>query len=371
MQARQPEVPPGLSVAAAAAHLASSAQLAPIVSVSPELQLEIERLRAERDALAAELQIERAERVRAEERLRLFEREKLEQMRDGAASREKLASELEEARLRAMRAEARQAALDADLRLSEIADRRRGWPGAEPDRDPGAGAIAERDADAPSMEDGEPAPPPAESHPRRLGSEASMRGGTSKYSLLSRGGAAAREPAPAARAARADADAASERMAREAIRSERPATSPDPSASPGRLRMSEVPEPRWPSQGASPTPPREEWGPGARTPPPRTSAPPGARAGAGAQGGAAAGRPSIDRAQLEMRLAAGQIIETTDRFRQFQPVAQSHIKICDLLASARTLDAIDKLAAGEVARSEIISILTLFFERSFLVFKQE
>ncbi len=90
----------------------------------------------------------------------------------------------------------------------------------------------------------------------------------------------------------------------------------------------------------------------------------------GAKGGAAAGRPSIDRAQLEMRLAAGQIIETTDRFRQFQPVAQTHIKICDLLGRAHTLDEIDELAAGEVARSEIISILTLFFERSFLVFKQ-
>ena len=139
--------------------------------------------------------------------------------------------------------------------------------------------------------------------------------------------------------------------------------------------MSEVPEPRWPSQGAGPTSPREESRSGARTPPPRTGAQPAARAGAGAaagaQGGAAAGRPSIDRAQLEMRLAAGQIIETTDRFRQFQPVAQTHIRICDLLARAHTLDDIDELAAGEVARSEIISILTLFFERSFLVFKQQ
>src|SRR6185503_11998669 len=97
----------------------------------------------------------------------------------------------------------------------------------------------------------------------------------------------------------------------------------------------------------------------------------GAGAAEGARGGAAAGRPSIDRAQLEMRLAMGQIIETTDRFRQFQPVAQTHIRICDLLSRARTLDDIDELAAGEVARSEIISILTLFFERSFLVFKQD
>ena len=145
MHARQPDAPPGLSAAA------SSAQLAPLIGVSPELQLEIERLRAERDALAAELQIERAERLRAEERLRLFEREKLEQMREGAASREKLASELEEARLRAMRAEARQAALDADLRLSEIAGRRRGSAGPDPDRDASAGEIVEPDADAPAV----------------------------------------------------------------------------------------------------------------------------------------------------------------------------------------------------------------------------
>ncbi len=144
MHARQPEVSPGLSAAA------SAAQLAPLVGVSPELQLEIERLRAERDALAAELQIERAERLRAEERLRLFEREKLEQMREGAASREKLASELEEARLRAMRAEARQAALDADLRLSEIAAARR--RGTEPDRD--ASGRRDRRAGRRSSDDG-------------------------------------------------------------------------------------------------------------------------------------------------------------------------------------------------------------------------
>ena len=98
----------------------------------------------------------------------------------------------------------------------------------------------------------------------------------------------------------------------------------------------------------------------------------------GGQRGRASGRQgrrrrrtaSIDRAQLEMRLAAGQIIETTDRFRQFQPVAQTHIKICDLLARAHTLDELDAMAAGEIARSEIVSILTLFFERSFLVFKR-
>jgi hypothetical protein len=341
-----------------------------LIGVSPELQLEIERLRAERDALAAELQIERAERLRAEERLRLFEREKLEQMREGAASREKLASELEEARLRAMRAEARQAALDADLRLSEIAVRR---------RDASAGEIAEPDADALVVAD-EPEPPPEEARPRRIAAPPPTAPSTiSKYSRLSRGATApSRElvpPAPPTRATRNDAGAARDEPAREAVRPERPTVAPDASASSGgRLRMSEVPEPRWPSQGAGPTPPREEWGSGARTPPPQNAAA-GARAGAGApagaKGGAAAGRPSIDRAQLEMRLAAGQTIEVTDRFRQFQPVAQTHIKICDLLGRANTLDQIDELAAGEVARSEILSILTLFFERSFLVFKQE
>ena len=37
--------------------------------------------------------------------------------------------------------------------------------------------------------------------------------------------------------------------------------------------------------------------------------------------------------------------------------------------SANTLDEIERLAAGEVARNEIVNILALFFERSFLVFK--
>jgi hypothetical protein len=77
----------------------------------------------------------------------------------------------------------------------------------------------------------------------------------------------------------------------------------------------------------------------------------------------------MDRAHFEARLAAGAKIEVTERFRQFQPVAQSHIKVCDWLAKAQTLDEIDSIAAGELARSEIVSVLTLFFERSFLVFK--
>jgi hypothetical protein len=94
-----------------------------------------------------------------------------------------------------------------------------------------------------------------------------------------------------------------------------------------------------------------------------------AGAAAGARGGAAVGRPSLDRANLEARLASGAQMEVTERFRQFQPVQQSHIKICDWLAKAQTLDEIDDLAAGELARSEIVSVHTLFFERSFLVFK--
>jgi hypothetical protein len=371
----------------------SSASSSPLPSpLSPQdVQLELERLRAERDALAAELQIERAERLRAEERLRLFEREKLEQMREGAASREKLASELEEARLRAMRAEARQAALDADLRLSEIAERRRGWPGADGDADAAAGEIAEPDPEA-STEADEPGPamPLETARPQRLGATPmGAAGAASKYTRLTRpasapgptrpGRESAAPPAPPTREARGEVGASSEWVARDSSRTERPgsaAAEDADSSGGGRLRMSEVPQPRWPSQGADPTPARDDRGGafGAASSAPRTGAPPRTGAqlggrGSGATGGAAAGRPSIDRAQLEMRLAAGQRIETTERFRRFQPVAQAHIKICDWLARARTLDEIDALAAGEIARSEIISILTLFFERSFLVFK--
>ncbi len=331
-----------------------------MVGSTPEFQLELERLRAERDALAAELQIERAERLRTEERLHLFEREKLELMREGAASREKLASELEEARLRAMRAEARQAALDADVRLSEIAERRRGLAGSEPDRDEGAGEIAEPEAGEPAAPDeAEAGSQPEESRPRAAGQSAPAGGANgAKYNRTSRGAAAGnREPArppQSTRSARDDASGARERPAREAVRSERPSAEPDAGSSGGRLRMSDVPEPRWPSQGAASSRPGASAGP---------------RAAEGAKGGAAAGRPSIDRASLEVRLAAGQIIETTERFRQFEPVAQAHIKICDWLQRAHTLDEIDALAGGEIARSEIVSILTLFFERSFLVFK--
>ena len=86
-----------------------------------------------------------------------------------------------------------------------------------------------------------------------------------------------------------------------------------------------------------------------------------------ARGGAAAGRPSIDRAQLEARLSAGAVIKTTERFRQFEPVAQSHIKVCEWLHQAKTLAELEELAAGQVAASEILSVLVLFFERSFLV----
>jgi hypothetical protein len=349
-------------------------------------------LRAERDALAAELQIERAERLRAEERLRLFEREKLEQMREGAATREKLAAELEEARLRAMRAEARQAALDADLRLSELAVRRRGVPGADPDPGASAGEAAEPGVEIPKAPEGfEPEPTPESVLGRRFASAPSGGAARSKYSRLTRppstsGPSADREsvarsvpPTPASPSA---ADGPNDRMVRDSARApERPVAPPTNEgdfSGGGRLRMSDVPPPRWPSQGAGPTPMRDGVGgssiagsPAQRaSASPQTGAPFGARGGpAGASGGAAAGRPSIDRAQLEMRLAAGQEIETTERFRQFQPVAQAHIKMCDWLGRARTLEEIDALAAGELARSEIVGILTLFFERSYLVFK--
>jgi hypothetical protein len=348
-------------------------------SLSPqEVQLELERLRAERDALAAELQIERAERLRAEERLRLFEREKLEQMREGAATREKLASELEEARLRAMRAEARQAALDADLRLSEIAERRRGFSGADADDD----ELDEPDPEPrDELEDSESVPDAA--RPRRLGGAPIGGGPGSKYSRLTRRGpGSGREsvarPAPPVREARGGAGSQDDLSTSDDASSERTSSPFDnaEAAGGGRLRMSDVPKPRWPSQGAEPAPPRDDRATtGSGSPPRRIVAPPrppfasrGA-AGSGASGGAAAGRPQIDRTQLEARLVAGQKIETTERFRLFQPVAQSHIKVCDWLTRAHTLDDLDALAAGEVARSELIKILTLFFERSFLVFK--
>jgi hypothetical protein len=135
--------------------------------------------------------------------------------------------------------------------------------------------------------------------------------------------------------------------------------------------MSDVPPPKWPSGTTGGQ--RPEPGPGGGAP--RTGGPASSAKGnagsaaAGARGGAAAGRPSLDRAHLEARLAAGAKIEVTERFRQFQPVTQSHIKVCDWLTKAQTLDGIDDLAAGELARSEIVNVLTLFFERSFIVFK--
>jgi hypothetical protein len=389
-QARPAETPTGLSSSLNSSLAASSGSLA------PEIQLELERLRAERDALAAELQIERAERLRAEERLRLFEREKLELMREGAASREKLASELEEARLRAMRAEARQAALDADLRLSEIAERRRGWSPADAERNTTDEIAEPGPDDNEAAEEAEAARLREEARPRTMAG--SPPGGTvSKYSRMARGSSAT--PRESVRPSPPRRESTGEMFGREApgresagrdgalrdastaerAAPERSATAPSSSGGEGgRLRMSDAPEPRWPSQGAPGAGGREDRDDGARTTdagtrstPPRPAPSWNAKAASGAKGGAAAGRPSIDRAQLEMRLAAGHMIEVTDRFRQFQPVAQAHIKICDWLARARTLDDIDALAAGEIARSEIISVLTLFFERSFLVFKQD
>ena len=330
---------------------------------SADLLLEIERLRAERDAMAAELQIERAERLRAEERLRLFEREKLEQMREGAATREKLASELEESRLRAMRAEARQAAIEADLRLEEIASRRRGnYPPAEAEPGTSAGEIAEPGREEPTAaSEPEPQPEPVAEPPKFVRPNQARytpANSVSKYSRVARGAARGEAPTatPGARMGRSDESAAAE--VPPADRGSDPI-----GAVRGQTRMSDVEPPKWPSSGpAGPAGPAKN-GPFSAaklTPGPGT---------AGARGGAAAGRPSLDRAHLEARLDAGAPIEVTARFRQFQPVTQSHIKVCDWLAKANTLDEIDHLAAGELARSEIVTVLTLFFERSFLVFK--
>jgi hypothetical protein len=337
----------------------SPAKATPGSSHSADVELELERLRAERDAMAAELQIERAERLRAEERLRLLEREKLEQMRQGAASREKLASELEEARLRAMRAEGRQAAFEADARLAEIEERRRGARAGDSELGPLASEVAE-----PAVE--EPAPDEApDDEPEKM-DPAPARSGRS----FSRSQTPARED-------RRSASSASSAPRRPA------AAEPDPLPT-SRLRGPQT-APRRP----------DERGPGARPQPAKPGSPgggagaaSGARRGAdhaakggeaagakgsaptSAKGGAAAGRPSIDRARLEARLTAGAVIKTTDRFRQFQPVAQSHIKVCDWLAQAKTLAEIETLAAGEVAASEILNVLVLFFERSFLVLEQ-
>ncbi|HVR29141.1 MAG TPA: hypothetical protein VMS86_06345, partial [Thermoanaerobaculia bacterium] len=78
-------------------------------------------------------------------------------------------------------------------------------------------------------------------------------------------------------------------------------------------------------------------------------------------------RPTIDRAQLEARLTAGAVIQTTERFRQFQPVAQSHIKVCDWLAQASTYGELQAKAAGQLPESELLDVLALLLERSFLV----
>jgi hypothetical protein len=352
---------------------------------SADVELELERLRAERDAMAAELQIERAERLHVEERLRLLEREKLEQLRQGAASREKLASELEEARLRAMRAEARQAALEADTRLHEIESRRRGpWSSSDAIIDSLANEIAEPGDDASDSEPEAGDEPEAELASPGRGRAIPLAGPAPNPFARSRpAGAEVGERAASGRApVRTDRDhTGAGGWAKPAAAKPTPERRPQPANDPQPLSTSRLRGPATPPAH----PVVDARGPGARTPP--AAGPGGPDAGgpdarrghgpeatggapAAARGGAAAGRPSIDRAQLEARLAAGAVIKTTERFRQFQPVARGHIKVCDWLKDCRTLAEIEARSAGQVAPSEILSVLVLFFERSFLVLEQ-
>jgi hypothetical protein len=312
--------------------------------LSPELQLEFERLRAERDALAAELQEERAERLHAEERLRMLEREKLEQMRQGAASREKLASELEEARLRALRAEARQAALDADLRLAEIGTRRRNRADAESEAAaPPADEVAEPDADAfaaPEAPESSPAEPPAP--PRST----------------------ARSTPAAARRGRSEAPPAGERPPSQRLSRFSDSPPDEPSSATARMQT-----PRPSAADAKSGGGGARGGAGARpsAADARTARPgagdPGSR---GSRGGAADSRPRVDRAQLESRLVSGAVIQTTERFRQFQPVAPAHLKVSDWLAQVSTYGELQAKAEGQLPASTVLDVLVLFLERSFI-----
>jgi hypothetical protein len=319
-----------------------------------DVELELERLRAERDAMAAELQIERAERLRAEERLRLFEREKLEQMREGAASREKLASELEEARLRAMRAEARQAALEADTRLAEIESRRRGGPWVEGDLVPLPEELAEPTdpRSEPEFEAGSGVPGPTETGGRAIplaGPPVRERSGPERP-----GPGSASHPPPRRPVSGATEPPSASRLS--------DASPPPRARTDGRAsatRASHAP-PAAPPAGSGAA--RSAASKNRHRPPDV-----GAKRESGASSGGAAGRPAMDRAHLETRLGAGARWKTTERFRQFQPVSQNHIKMCDWLGQAKTLAQVEALAGGKLTTEDIMSVLVLFFERSFLV----
>jgi hypothetical protein len=286
-----------------------------------------------------------------------------------------------------MRAEGRQAALEADTRLAEIELRRRGLQGTDGGLGPLANEIAEPGVEAPEPMD-TPDDEPESDRPR---APAGGRGARSfersaRDPLPSRGPAATEEidDRPEARARRS-------RLERD--RGGRGSSSPPTERRPPAPEPDLLPTSRLRGPVTAPRSADERGGPAARTAfskpgstgaggasSPRRGADSGAKGGdaagekggahAAAKGGAAAGRPSIDRARLEARLGAGAVIKTTERFRQFQPVAQSHIKVCDWLAQAKTLDEIEALAAGQVSDVEILSVLVLFFERSFLVLEQ-
>ena len=378
-------------------------------SHSPDLQLELERLRAERDAIAAELQEERAERLRAEERLRLLEREKLQQMRQGAASREKLASELEEARLRAMRAEAQEAAFQADARLTEIATRRRESAEA---RDPSP-EMSDVD-DAAEIAEGPPddfeAPARGEDEtrtgdPRRrrdLGATrvpSSLLGDARAGRPASRDAAGSSDPRPGRERGGAASGGTPRRPASGAEPGDRPGNRAERSGSHLLSRFNDQPfveQPRAPRSGSGSgsadagatrgAGPRERTDAGAAN---RSS--PGGRSGStrgttadspsrgkpggasGATTGAAGaakssgGRPRMDRGQLEARLVAGAVIHTTERFRQFEPVAQTHIMVCDWLTQATTYSELQAKAEGKLPESSLLDVLVLFAERTFIL----
>ena len=310
---RQAEPPPRpLLVRGVLLELAANPYSPPTSGFSADLMLEIERLRAERDAMAAELQIERAERLRAEERLRMFEREKLEQMREGAASREKLASG---ARRGAAARDARRGpAGGARRRPPTVRDRRApAWPLA---------VRASRSADDSADEIAEPSADGRRARARAGGPAAATGGvpgrrGTTPGSSISKYSRAARGAARAAEAAQPAAPPARARRRRAAAgrRAVRPARADGRSHRSGPRSAGGGPQRREPSAGVAGAGARTALRAGARRMPAATAGraarararlrPPEAAPLRGARGGAAAGRPSIDRAQLEARLAAG------------------------------------------------------------------
>ena len=336
----------------------SSAGAKPDSRLAPEIQLELERLRAERDAMAAELQEERAERLRAEERLRMFEREKLGQMRQGAAAREKLASELEEARLRAMRAEARQAALEADTRLAEIETRRRGpWEPPQSEGGPAADEVAEAtEGESDGIEDSVREEARETSRPRERAGDASGAGSARPFG----GAGAARGGHPSGRPERSGSTPT---RTDQASTSKPTSTRTGPGSRAGAKPSGDAGAK--PSAGAGAKPSSDT---GAKS----SGGAGSAKKSAAGRGGSAArpDRPLIDRAQLETRLQAGAVIRTTERFRQFQPVSHTHIKVCDWLSQSSTYAELAEMAEGQLPDGALLDTLALFLERSFILLEQ-